>query len=58
LTLKKNKIEELPTNIGLLRNLRKLILDENNLKSLPSDVRNYSTIILLIRVYKFIFLDW
>ncbi len=58
LILSKNKIEELPTNIGLLRNLRTLNLDENNLKSLPSDVRNHSTIILLIRVYKFIFLDW
>ena len=38
LILSKNNIEELPTNIGLLRNLRTLNLDENKLKSLPSDV--------------------
>ena len=45
LILSKNKIEELPTNIGLLRNLRTLNLDENNLKSLPSDVNINITII-------------
>jgi Leucine-rich repeat (LRR) protein len=39
LVLSYNFIMEIPNTIGLLRNLRILYLDENELTTLPPDVR-------------------
>lgn len=44
LILNNNKLTELPTSIGLLRNLRTLNLDENQLIDLPPDVSKKSFI--------------
>lgn len=39
LVLSHNFIMEIPHSIGLLRNLRTLYLDENELSDLPADVK-------------------
>ena len=37
-----NYLTELPNSIGLLKNLRTLFLDENELSCLPSDVLKHA----------------
>lgn len=50
LVLSHNFIMELPHSIGLLRNLRTLYLDENELTSLPPDVSYFTLHSLIIKI--------